>query len=490
MKLKFTYILLLGLTAAMLSGQPYFNRIHAWGETQPELLMLDSGYVTMLKDYRDKNKLVIREYNWLGDVVDSAYYLFDATAFTTGHCLFKLPGKEEFISALSLDGTTRFVKFNRQWDTLHTNSFRIDSSYAVVHSLLPDSDSTFMACGRFDDKSTNRSHLYLIRLDTALNVLWEKRYYDTTMATFGGYFGGYVIPAGKGFMIGAGGFYASQRSNKSFIIGTNASGNELWKKDFSNKKGLGLARLAPRKDDSYFYIIPEILDTHLTFSRPMTYRFGIIDTLGNILIKKQLGPILNYLGSGAFTQTLDGHFVTGGYTSLPGGKDVSYLFKFTENGDSIWHRFHWHGYPEGLSIIYTARATPDTGLVIAGDFLDTEDRYYRFGGPTNYTWLMKLDQYGCDTAGCEQVSLPEVNLPQTRLEVYPNPVNNYVQLHWAEQQDEVAVKIYNSTGQLIDHRIFKNIQDAEIATHRWPAGIYHLKLISKGKEQALTLVKE
>ncbi len=475
----------------MLSGQPYFNRIHAWGETQPELLVLDSGYVTLLQYDQNKNGLVIREYNWLGDVVDSAYYLFEAGPNTTGYCLFSSNDNRNFISAFSIGKTVLFTKFNRQWDTVHTQTYQIDSNLTIINSLYPDSDTTFVAAGSFYNQITKRSNLYLCRLDTSLNLLWEKQYVDTTNSPFGGFFGGYVLPAGKGFMIGAGGAYASYHPNKSFIIGTDGMGNELWKKEFSTPEGVAAMRLGKRQDGNFLYVTSENLDTNFrSFQDPMVLRFGVIDTAGNILVDKQIGPIMDNLHTSAFTQTLDGHFVMGGYTYVDAGKDVSHLFKFTENGDSIWHRLYWYGYPEGLSIMYVARATPDTGLVIAGDFLDTEDRYYRFGGPTNYTWLMKLDQYGCDTAGCEQVSLPEVNLSQTRLEVYPNPVHDNVQLHWAEQQEKVAVKAYNSTGQLICHRIFKHTQHAEIATHRWPAGIYHLKLISKGKEQSLSLVKE
>ena len=181
-----------------------------------------------------------------GDVVDSAYYLFQAGPNSTGNCFFSLSDGQNFISAFSIGQSVRFIKFNRQWDTVLTSTYQIDTTFTTISSLYPDSDSTFMASGSFYDEVTKRSNLYLCRLDTALNLLWEKRYYDTTNVPFGGFFGGYVIPAGQGFMIGVGGTYASYHSNKGFIIRTDAAGNESWKKEFSNKKGIGLVRLASR----------------------------------------------------------------------------------------------------------------------------------------------------------------------------------------------------------------------------------------------------
>ena len=408
MKHKPIYLLLLLLVTATLAGQSRFNRKYSWGESQPELLVLDSSYVSMYIYDQNKNGLVIREYDLLGDVVDSAYYLFDDTPFTTGHCLYKLEGKQRYIGAFSIGGQVRFIKFSRQWDTLSSGIHKVDTNYTSVRSLYPDSDSTFMACGPFDG-ANNLSGLYLCRVDTSLNVLWEKRYQDTTNVTFGGYFGGFITPVSdKGYLLGLGGSYASLRPNKAFIIRTDSQGNELWKKEFSPPERIAAIRLKQRKDGNYFYITSQSLDTNFRgYQSPEILRYGIIDTSGNILEDKYIGPILDNLHSSAFTQTLDGHFVIGGYTYVDPGKDVSYLFKFNEDGDSIWHRQYWHGYPEGLSILYAAKATPDSGLILAGDFLDAEGRYYTFGGVSNWTWLLKLDQYGCDTAGCEQVGIEE-----------------------------------------------------------------------------------
>ena len=445
----------------------------------------------MVSEDQQLKDLMVREYDLQGNMVDSVHYNYNnETVFTTGSCLFSVL-KNRFIAGFSINNSVRFLKFKRNWDTVSSGFYQVDTFYTIVHSLHKDSDSTFVANGWFYNEVSKRSNLFLTRFDTAFNPLWEQRYYDSTNVAYGGFFDGYVIPTQKGFMMGIQGFYASNNPIKGFIIGTDSLGNELWRKEFSNKKGIGLVQMAARTDGQYLFIAPEILDTNYrSFDRPSRLRFGVIDADGQITVDKRIGPILDNMGNSVFTQTLDGNFVTGGYTYVDPGKNVSYLFKFSPDGDSIWHRNYWYGYPEAFNMLYTARATADSGLVLTGYHSDLEYRHSPLNSTASYTWLLKLDQHGCDTAGCHQIGLPETKLSQIPLKVYPNPAREQFTIAWPETQESVQLKIFNTTGQPVYEEELKEVLEKTIDTRQWPAGMYHLQINSGRAQQSRAILIE
>ncbi|MEQ9262669.1 MAG: T9SS type A sorting domain-containing protein [Owenweeksia sp.] len=493
MKHKLTYLILLLCCGGLLYSQTYFSRVHRNWESYSQLLALDSGYVTVVQDYElPKNGLIIREYDLLGDVVDSAYYLFNEAPESIPNCLFKIPSGSNFIYASGLGLKSLLVKFNRQWDTVQTRIYRYqDSLGAQPYKIIPDTDSTFLMTGRTFDSASQKLNILFTRMDTSFNPIWEKHYSLDTSSLPGGFQGFDVLPLNDAYLLGGVAYYpGGQHPNRGIIVKTDLNGNFIWQREITSPKGTGAVQLGKRSDGNFFFFAPEIIDTsYQGFSRPMRLRFGIFDSHGNILKDKMISPLLDDFNTLVYTPTFDGAFLVGGSLRRSQGYQ-SFLFKFSENGDSIWSRFHWFGYPDAWSELEDIAITPDSGFILSGNFLDLKNLLTPFGKLHVYTWLLKLDQYGCDTAGCERISLPEPVIYQAPLKVYPNPTRGYLVLEWEELQEKATVKVFNNTGQLVYENQYIEVWQKYISTESWPVGIYHLQIDSGKYRQSVKILKE
>ena len=285
--------------------------------------------------------------------------------------------------------------------------------------------------------------------DTAFNLKWEREY-KRPGNIVGGYWGFDVDPSSdNGFLLGAlnTSFPNSPTINKGQILKVDSVGILQWSKIINPKKtthfGTSGVQLGKRTDGKYIYVGEELIN-----SDNSRMRFGIINEMGQTLKDTLLGPTIHDFGTFGFTKTLDGNFVTGGGT-LENGMQ-GHVYKFSEDGDSIWHRFYSYGDPQDGSALYSLKSTADTGLIMAGAFFDT------YNNPTNrglYNWILKVDKHGCDSPGCDDIGLLEKSSANIHLAFYPNPAKDNLNLKWVNSENSrlgiLNLEIYNLHGQLM-----------------------------------------
>jgi hypothetical protein len=145
---------------------------------------------------------------------------------------------------------------------------------------------------------------------------------------------------------------------------------------------------------------------------------------------QHIGPnTSNYNGIMDMTLTPDGHYIVAGQrTSFVLGQQPStdwggWLYKFSEQGDSLWARAD--NAPPGFiptgEYVHGGVGILSSGSVVAGGKGDIDDKFVG--------WVIKVSADGCmDTLHCKSsvgVSLPELN---AGLSVWPNPTTEYFRI--------------------------------------------------------------
>jgi hypothetical protein len=103
------------------------------------------------------------------------------------------------------------------------------------------------------------------------------------------------------------------------------------------------------------------------------------------------------------------------------------LGKVGLNGDSLWLRHYQFVTTDGhYHYIYDMEQTPDGGFVMVGEARPFNAVDPDFPPPIQQGWILKVDEFGCLVPGCQTVSTAEAASPAARLEVWPNPASDYL----------------------------------------------------------------
>ncbi len=77
-----------------------------------------------------------------------------------------------------------------------------------------------------------------------------------------------------------------------------------------------------------------------------------------------------------------------------------------------------------------------------------------------------------------------------KIEVYPNPVTETVNIQFSEKQSEVTILLYNNIGQLLLHKKSTTIQEYSINMNDFPKGVYYIKINSRDKTGVKKIIKK
>ncbi len=137
-----------------------------------------------------------------------------------------------------------------------------------------------------------------------------------------------------------------------------------------------------QKVDSGYYVVGGVGDSITGLS---CIGILLIDTTGNEIWKKSYckNNITYYGGvAGSFIKTYDGGFALGGNISYPNGDSDAMLWRFDENGDTLWTKIFKD--TNSLAVAYNCIQTRDNGFALVG---------YSDAG-SNTAMLMKTDSMG------------------------------------------------------------------------------------------------
>jgi hypothetical protein len=142
------------------------------------------------------------------------------------------------------------------------------------------------------------------------------------------------------------------------------------------------------------------------------------------------GPTRSCTFTNGFQQPDGSYIICGSLRNTALGlADKGMLYKFDEQGNTIWSRFYSHysglppGYPQQFKDV---KQTSDGGFILTGV---TEG----IAPPNSQRlWLLKLDSLGCLVPGCHTVGVEdfESNL-QDALQLGPNPASEHLQVRLA-----------------------------------------------------------
>jgi len=396
------------------------------------------------------------------------------------------------------------VKINTNGDTLWTRVYGGGGNYQQGNSVQETYDGGFMMVGYTIAFSSGDKDVYLIRTDSAGNLLSTK--------TFGGPGldqGVSIQPTFDGGFIVGGSTTSFDGGNQDYyLIKTDMYGDTLWTKIV--QYGSGGSTVQTR--DSGFIIAGSIYGIGAGSDDAYVIK---VNANGLVEWNKTFGTTDALADQAALSvrQTNDGGFIIVGYTAsyIPGDADV-YLIKTDENGDTLWTRTI--GVDTYHDWAFSVEQTSDSGFIIGGrtavffgsfdTFLIKTDKeghvgcheknfqtvittpsthqtlntttIQSSGGAANYPLFYKGHGAMVYT-GCSSVNVPEDESYSALFSISPNPANSAFTITTTTQLQNAQLEIFNLLGEKI-YSAALNSKQQTINCEYFPKGIYFVKLQS------------
>lgn len=335
-------------------------------------------------------------------------------------------------------------------------SFKIisnDTLWKKVFNHIHSSFSDFFITGQIYDYDNSIYRLYLAKVDSSGNLIWQNKYGNNSLE-----YGGQIIETkDKNLLVGGSTWIGADIHAKWYLLKTDTSSNIVWERVFGHNtyRNGAINGLIETKDSCYIACggypaakygtgSGEILwdgclrkisqDGELIstdYYRHYTYYPGG----GEIELLSNLSSVIE-LNSG------DLMLLGSSYSYYP--RNRGYLIKTDSNGNIKWHRYYYA--IDSLTrqqYLTVLKPTNDNGFILAGYGNEYDTHGY---DPPQQSWLVKTDSLGLD--GLSNVELSELNidivLPTTICMSDTISVYAYI----AGKSAPYTIEI--STGQVID----------------------------------------
>lgn len=189
----------------------------------------------------------------------------------------------------------------------------------------------------------------------------------------------------------------------------------------------------------------------------------------------------------------------GGYVSLArrripqDGFDnwEAWLMKVSATGQLEWERFfnYLEDIGDGLGdyvehIPHDLKSTSDGGFIFCGEATEHNDDIP--GGLSQQGWLVKVDACGCLVPGCDVDCTIGVNETENDARKYficgPNPVSQYLNVYFFEDNQNAELCIYDMTGKQIEAFVPRTGKTTYMVyVEDYASGSYILNLVVEGQ---------
>ena len=475
--MKKTVVLIFILIAIKSYAQEpvYFNNIYNPENTYASgrgILQIDNNYFGIFGTYEYSNywyKLAVFKLSPSGNLID--WNLIgednhDYFAGSVGGTLIRTNDGNLAFACQVEDPSTVYsslIKVNLNLDTIWKKDYYTENDWTMTIKVKQTDDEGFILVGQVDPGVGYYYDVLLLKTDSAGNEQWHQTY-GTNLSEYGTDVietpdGGYLI---GGFKRNA----AVYHTLDAMVIKTDSLGNEEWTKYYGNPWVDDDMALVTMDDDGNYLVVTVYGDSIMS----NMYREGRvwiikIDTNGNIIEDHKFGPstISNHIKN--IRKLENGYYVCSGLKfSYNYDYFKGWIFKFSENLDSIWMRdyYYYNGF-EDVNFFYDASPTSDNGYIAIGKARPNQ------GGSNNKMWILKVDSMGCDTPGCNT----GVNVNQLfsrdigKLIVYPNPMKDILNIEYKLTPAFInisAVKNADLRSEIIVYDIFgRNVKKIEVA---------------------------
>jgi hypothetical protein len=484
------------------SAQSYFNgryttRIGAtpYGNALTSIVVTDSGYMTCgrVSNYPTSGVrgLVLRFLDANGQQRRVKYHSLAGASCNSasGSSLIALaPGKGFVMPGTYTPqlGVNRAIlwRFNAQGDTLWTHRYP-STGNQLMYAGCRTRDGGFTL---FGSSSTTQLDFLLIRTDSLGNKLWERTYnkgYDDN---------GFAVvqtPDGGFLMVGYTIYQPNGPDQDTYIVKADSLGNMLWERTYSGlpNGGLDAAGAGVVLNDGNYLVAAMSEKRTINGQKQRKNILYKLDTQGQLLWRREIGPERNALGAVAVHELPDGSIVVSGQqgdpnnaTPVGNGYPEGFMYKVCANGDSVWYRSYkllTGGRSENY--IRDMRPTPDGGFVAAGwGFPTFPDTGNQDG------WVFKTDSAGYLQAGgvpptvrCRPVGvgLAEEAAAANTAQVWPNPSADgrfNVRL-LTPQPGAIGLVVFDAVGRVVWRSTATAGTEVVVDLSHQPAGVYSLQ---------------
>lgn len=427
-----------------------------------------SAHPLLVKSYSFPNSLIIESCRNCLQASSSSYFT----------------GITQFFAQDSSSVT--FLKLDAVFDTVLSRDyfFGPENNTVLIDAMKFDTDSTFISTGlvfRYaPDSTTFKYDLWVAKLDTSLNLIWEKTYKNTLWKELNrGFRGtGIVVDDYGSVLITGEGKYSNARDTGIFeaIVAriNRTNGDSLWFRRLTGPVGSRTIYALDAGDGTYYYAENVVLELYpITGNLLRTgVRTGRLDTAGNVLSAHVVGPTDRRFNFHGLRKTLDGNLYVSGELKK-GNFNNSAALKFTSTGDSLWYREYIHQDTADESYIFNFMPLPDSGFIHVGYWADL----YNPVATHLYTWFLRTDKYGCIVQGCEGIGLGESQRLQ-EIEIFPNPFYGWVNIHFPNNDlRPVVLEVYDVKGLKVYSEQVAGSNQIRLDLRNLNPGVYILKIL-------------
>ncbi len=335
-----------------------------------------------------------------------------------------------------------FVRFDVNMDTLWTKIIPNDSVYWEKTSRMAEtSDHGFIFIGG-KENTLNNLWVMLVKTDSMGNMLWKK---TIAMPNISG--GVQIIETpDKGFLINGYSSSDAYKDGSPFIIKTDSAGNVNWIKPIGGNEYDGAGYLAATNDGNYLYAYGYSTFTY-PFNENWKARLNVIKFApnGSVIWSKFYDTLKLDLNIAKIQVLSNNDFMVMGLHSERDSCNffISFLFKFTENGDSLWKRIYYlkDGFADNNALVDNVLNAD--GSITACGWVSSDSQV-----PYQQIWLLKTDSngYAPGPQNVGIIDLPYLQLSYGVLKLYPNPATTTIMLSITTALKQGEVSIYNMLG--------------------------------------------
>lgn len=428
------------------SQSQYFSKtldLNGFREMTYAMIKVQDGYIVAGSTTSSNNlfELYVTKFNWYGDTIWNRFIGHTVRSYTSGtiNCIetrknggFYVYGAVRDTVGGNVDGI--LYCFNEQGDTIFTTQIgggAFDKGISIAESDCGD----VYALGESTSIADVKGDVFLVKLDSLGNVLWQKTYGIANVTDYAHTIsidGDHNIYLGTSYV---GGWVGSLTNFVPRLIKVDSSGNQKFSRNVTTTDtnlSAGSFGVVHMHNPNEIYL----------FSGPMNDGYVVklyitrFDSIGNhVFTKSVIGPRV-LVGSADFYSNPDGSLMVCGigntvpsytYNGWDKQDDGGLILKLSPNADSVWARYHIVHPGQYQSLFYAIEPSPFGGYFLAGTYVNgIQD-----------IWIMSVDANGClgdDSCGVSQpVSITkdvEVRIGEGALLVYPNPVQDkmYIQI--------------------------------------------------------------
>lgn len=424
------------------------------------------------------------------DYARDVHIMPDGSSYVCGQLDVGMPGATfRFILAhISASGQIMWIK-----------SYNPNAGAGSANKIIPCADgSGMMVIGHVDPTPQQQSEAFVMKTDTAGNIIWSKTYGTLSNNEF---FASGVENADGSFLM------AGHRNlNEILAASIDSSGILQWSRTYG-----GIAQ--DYCTDVMHHPGGGYLLSGTTFSFGSNTFLLHLDNNGDTIWSNAYGGVQNTEWGHSLCASHNGGIIMSGTCESFSGSPDTWLMEADSSGQLIWSRaFGSTGWEEGWCVIPTS----DNGYAIA-----SRDES-PFPGAYNF-WLIKTDSTG-NGYTCNEYATPGLmfsapfavnplamieqaagaNTPMTcftsrglnvipycmstgisqlheeiEMIVSPVPAHEEVNLQFTAEIVEATIRIFNANGMLVEETENVSGQTISIPTSSLPAGIFFVNVISR-----------